>query len=166
MSSSIKKDSSSFSGTPVDIILDAKTAQEVEEEQDAHLGVKTVEAAEKVYGRYSKWFLFAGYVDVSELIINHYLHTDFRRLGLASYIYSLDGSTTYTYLAYATSAFGDHSLISSIQVAQSVIGECTVLHGACINKLTSLQWLSVNPLLQSSPTSRPEAPPTLLFVSN
>lgn len=42
-------------------------------------------------------------------------------LGLASYIYSLDGSTTYTYLAYATSTFGEHSLISSIQVAQSII---------------------------------------------
>ena len=69
MSSSIKKDSSSFTGTPRDIILDTKTAQEVEEEQDAHLGVKTVEAAEKVYGRYSKWFLFIGYVDASLLFV-------------------------------------------------------------------------------------------------
>lgn len=45
------------------------------------------------------------------------------RLGLASYIYSLDGSTTYTYLAYATSTFSEHSLISSIQVAQSIISK-------------------------------------------
>ncbi|KAI0755989.1 drug:h+ antiporter [Irpex lacteus] len=72
---------------------------------DAQLGVKTVEAAQKVYGPHSKWFLFLG-------------------LALASYIYSLDGTTTYTYLAYATSAFGEHSLISSVQVAQSVIIAC------------------------------------------
>ncbi|KAJ3548443.1 hypothetical protein NM688_g5297 [Phlebia brevispora] len=99
--SSIKKDSDSFGGT-ADVVIDPRTALELEEEQDAHVGVKTVEAAEKVYGKYSKWFLFIG-------------------LGLASYIYSLDGSTTYTYLAYATSTFSEHSLISSIQVAQSVI---------------------------------------------
>ncbi|KAI0092894.1 drug:h+ antiporter [Irpex rosettiformis] len=76
-----------------------------DDSHDAQLGVKTVEAAQKVYGRYSKWFLFLG-------------------LGLASYIYSLDGTTTWTYLAYATSAFGEHSLISSVQVAQSVIIAC------------------------------------------
>ncbi|KAF8198595.1 drug:h+ antiporter [Pholiota molesta] len=71
----------------------------------AHLGVKTVEATHKVYGKYSKWFLFIG-------------------LGLAAYIYSLDGTTTYSYLAFATSSFGDHSLISTIQVAQSIIIAC------------------------------------------
>ncbi|EMD31052.1 hypothetical protein CERSUDRAFT_163556 [Gelatoporia subvermispora B] len=85
--------------------LAASLVEELEAEQDAHVGVKKVEAAEKVYGRYSKWFLFIG-------------------LALASYIYSLDGSTTYTYLAFATSAFGGHSLISSIQVAQSIIVAC------------------------------------------
>ncbi|KAJ7709746.1 major facilitator superfamily domain-containing protein [Mycena rosella] len=42
-------------------------------------------------------------------------------LGLAAYIYSLDGTTTYTYLSYATSEFGDHSLIGPIQVAQGII---------------------------------------------
>ncbi|KDR72260.1 hypothetical protein GALMADRAFT_253088 [Galerina marginata CBS 339.88] len=68
----------------------------------AHHGVKTVEATHKIYGKYSKWFLFVG-------------------LGLAAYIYSLDGTTTYNYLAFATSSFGDHSLISTIQVAQSII---------------------------------------------
>ncbi|EKM58957.1 uncharacterized protein PHACADRAFT_25102 [Phanerochaete carnosa HHB-10118-sp] len=72
---------------------------------EAQVGVKTVEAAEKVYGKYSKWFLFIG-------------------LALASYIYSLDGSTTYTYLAYAASTFEEHSLISTIQVAQSIIIAC------------------------------------------
>ena len=43
------------------------------------------------------------------------------RIGLASYIYSLDGQTTYNYLPFATSAYDRHSLISTIQVAQSVI---------------------------------------------
>ncbi|OCH87436.1 drug:h+ antiporter [Obba rivulosa] len=85
--------------------LAPEVLEELEAEEDAHVGVKKVEAAEKVYGRYSKWFLFIG-------------------LGLASYIYSLDGSTTYSYLAFATSTFGGHSLISSIQVAQSIIVAC------------------------------------------
>ncbi|KZP28418.1 MFS general substrate transporter [Athelia psychrophila] len=82
--------------------LDTRTFVAVQAEQEAHLGVKTVEAAERVYGRFAKWFLFIG-------------------LGLASYIYSLDSSTTYTYLAFAASSFGEHSLISSIQVAQAII---------------------------------------------
>jgi len=68
----------------------------------AHLGVRTVEATHKVYGRYSKWALFIS-------------------LGLAAYIYSLDGSTTSSYLSYAASAFDEHSLISPIQVAQGVV---------------------------------------------
>ena len=58
------------------------------------------------------------------------------RLGLASYIYSLDSSTTYAYLAFAASAFGKHSLIASIQVAQSIIREFTslvTLHNPCVD---------------------------------
>ncbi|KAI1784448.1 drug:h+ antiporter [Ganoderma leucocontextum] len=92
---------------PEDVIpkLDQETLQVLQAEDDAHLGVKAVEAAEKVYGRYSKWFLFIG-------------------IGLACYIYSLDGTTTYNYLAFATSSFDKHSLISTIQVAQSVIIAC------------------------------------------
>ncbi len=43
------------------------------------------------------------------------------RIGLASYIYSLDGQTTYNYLPFAASAYDKHSLISTIQVAQSII---------------------------------------------
>ncbi|TDL21860.1 MFS general substrate transporter [Rickenella mellea] len=77
--------------------------EEVDDEvDDAHQGVKKVEAAERVYGKYTKWILFVS-------------------LGLASYIYALDSSTTPAYLAFASSAFGEHSLISSIQVAQSII---------------------------------------------
>ena len=60
MSASIKKDTDSFAGTPSDVLLDAKAAKEVEDATYAHVGVKTVEAAEKVYGKYSKWWLFIG----------------------------------------------------------------------------------------------------------
>lgn len=98
-----KKDSGSYhSGSPR---WDTVHHVSLADSEEPQVGVKTVEAAEKVYGKYSKWFLFIG-------------------LALASYIYSLDGSTTYTYLAYATSTFEEHSLISSIQVAQSIIIAC------------------------------------------
>lgn len=42
--------------------LDERTLEVLQAEEDAHLGVKRAEAAEKVYGRYSKWFLFVGCV--------------------------------------------------------------------------------------------------------
>ncbi|KAI9572565.1 MFS general substrate transporter [Boletus coccyginus] len=42
-------------------------------------------------------------------------------IALASYIYSLDASTTSAYLTFATSSFGEHSLLGSIAVAQSLI---------------------------------------------
>ncbi|GAB1522850.1 hypothetical protein RhiTH_005975 [Rhizoctonia solani] len=45
-------------------------------------------------------------------------------IGLAAYIYSLDGSTTWTYLAFAGSALNNHSLITTVQVAQSIIVAC------------------------------------------
>ncbi|KAK0190827.1 drug:h+ antiporter [Armillaria mellea] len=71
----------------------------------AHTGVEAVKATHKVYGKYSRWCLFIG-------------------IGLASYIYSLDGQTTYSYLTFAASALKDHSLISTIQTAQSIIIAC------------------------------------------
>ena len=48
---------------------------------------------------------------------------DTNRLGLASYIYSLDSSTTTNYLSFAASAFNAHALISSAQVSQGIVGE-------------------------------------------
>ncbi|KAH7922339.1 hypothetical protein BV22DRAFT_1121535 [Leucogyrophana mollusca] len=83
-------------------VLDEETIAALTAEQDAHVGVQKVEAAQRVYGRYSRWCLFIG-------------------LGLASYIYSLDASTTYVYLTFAASSFDKHSLLSSITVAQSLI---------------------------------------------
>ncbi|KAG7449141.1 drug:h+ antiporter [Guyanagaster necrorhizus] len=71
----------------------------------AHTGVEAVKATHKVYGKYSRWCLFIG-------------------IGLASYIYSLDSQTTYSYLAFAASALKDHSLISTIQTAQAIIVAC------------------------------------------
>ena len=51
-------------GLPEDAVpkLDKHALEVLQAEEDAHLGVKAVEAAEKVYGRYSKWFLFIGCV--------------------------------------------------------------------------------------------------------
>ncbi|TFK23755.1 ferrichrome-type siderophore transporter [Coprinopsis marcescibilis] len=69
---------------------------------EGHTGVRKIEATHKVFGRHSRWFLFIG-------------------LGLAAYIYSLDGTTTYSYLAFATSAFSKHSLLSTVQVVQIII---------------------------------------------
>ncbi|KXN81441.1 Siderophore iron transporter 3 [Leucoagaricus sp. SymC.cos] len=42
-------------------------------------------------------------------------------LGLAAYICSLGGTTAHTYLAFAASSFGHHSLLSTVQAAQSII---------------------------------------------
>ncbi|KAK1232837.1 hypothetical protein PQX77_004003 [Marasmius sp. AFHP31] len=73
-----------------------------ESSEKVDTGIRTVEATHKVYGKYSKWFLFIG-------------------LGLASYIYSLDSQTTYYYLSIAASDLDKHSLIATVQVAQAVI---------------------------------------------
>ncbi|KAJ7599324.1 drug:h+ antiporter [Mycena floridula] len=91
----LEASSSSKHSTATDVVVFAT-------DSEAHLGVQTVEATNQVYGRYSRWFLFLG-------------------LGLSSYIYSLDSQTTWAYLAFAASDLGHHSLISSIQTAQSII---------------------------------------------
>ncbi|KAI0666920.1 drug:h+ antiporter [Trametes maxima] len=85
--------------------LPPEVVEQIEAEEDAHAGVRAVEAAEHVFGPSSKWFLFIG-------------------IALASYVYSLDNQTTSNYLAFATSYFGAHSLISSLQVAQSILVAC------------------------------------------
>ncbi|KEP44899.1 drug:H+ antiporter [Rhizoctonia solani 123E] len=68
-------------------------------------GVRKSEAAQKVITGKHKVFLIIS-------------------IGLAAYMYSLDGTTTWTYLAFAGSAFNDHSLIATVQVAQSIIVAC------------------------------------------
>lgn len=110
-----KKDSDSIELPHLDVSDDASSVAGVA------LGVQTVEAAEKVYGKHTKWFLFLGHVllHIGSVLQLTSVSTS---LGLASYIYSLDGTTTYFYLPYATSEFDKHSLISTIQVAQAVVG--------------------------------------------
>ncbi|GAA5964033.1 hypothetical protein JCM3765_007847 [Sporobolomyces pararoseus] len=65
-------------------------------------GVRKVENAQRVWGRNSRIALFVG-------------------VALASYIYSLEGTTTYQYMAYATSSFSAHSLLGAIGTAQAII---------------------------------------------
>ncbi|BGP20482.1 hypothetical protein JCM10213v2_008643 [Rhodosporidiobolus nylandii] len=65
-------------------------------------GVLKVESAQRVWGRNSRIALFIG-------------------IALASYIYALDGNTTWQYQAYATSSFAQHSLLGAIATAQAII---------------------------------------------
>ncbi|KAG8793831.1 hypothetical protein FRC12_001461 [Ceratobasidium sp. 428] len=69
------------------------------------VGVRKAEAAQKVITGKHKVFLIIS-------------------IALAAYIYSLDGTTTWTYLAFAGSALGNHSLIAAVQVTQSIIVAC------------------------------------------
>ncbi|WVO17819.1 hypothetical protein L204_105517 [Cryptococcus depauperatus] len=65
-------------------------------------GVSKVEAAAAVWGPKSQWLLFIG-------------------IGLTAYIYSLDGVTTWQYLAYATSFALQHSVSGTISTANAII---------------------------------------------
>ncbi|GJN94076.1 hypothetical protein Rhopal_007140-T1 [Rhodotorula paludigena] len=65
-------------------------------------GVLKVENVNRVWGRNSKIALFVG-------------------IGLAAYIYSLDGTTTWQYQFYATSDFALHSLLGAIGTAQAIV---------------------------------------------
>ncbi|KAL7412825.1 major facilitator superfamily domain-containing protein [Mrakia frigida] len=65
-------------------------------------GTAKVEAAQQVWGKTSRAFLFLG-------------------LGLAVYVYSLDGVTTWQYLFYATSAVGAHALSGTVTTAGAII---------------------------------------------
>ncbi|GAA5894643.1 hypothetical protein JCM8208_006035 [Rhodotorula glutinis] len=65
-------------------------------------GVLKVESVNRVWGRNSKIALAIG-------------------IALASYIYSLEGSTTWQYAAYASSSFSQHSLLGAIATAQAII---------------------------------------------
>jgi len=46
-----------------DVEKDAAAALDISSEEEyVHQGVKTVEATNKIFGKYSKWALFVGYV--------------------------------------------------------------------------------------------------------
>ncbi|CED82571.1 Predicted transporter (major facilitator superfamily) [Phaffia rhodozyma] len=65
-------------------------------------GVAKVEAAQAVWTPLSKWALLIS-------------------IGLASYVYSLDGVTTYLFLYQATSTVLDHSLSGTVTTAAAII---------------------------------------------
>lgn len=91
-------------------------------------GVAAIEAVNRVWTPLSKTFLFIGWVldmiSHRKQTLTSLLYSAWRfflRIALVAYVYSLDGSTSYLYLAFATSSFQDHSLLSSISVAQAII---------------------------------------------
>ncbi|TYJ53742.1 hypothetical protein B9479_005650 [Cryptococcus floricola] len=71
-------------------------------DEEVLTGVSKVEAAAAVWGPKSQWFLFIG-------------------IALSAYIYSLDGTTTWQYLAYATSYVLEHSVSGTITTANAII---------------------------------------------
>ncbi|KAH8080721.1 drug:h+ antiporter [Cristinia sonorae] len=71
----------------------------------AHSGVTKIEAAHKVYGKWSKWILFGS-------------------MAVGAFVYSLERTTTYQYLAWAASDLNDHSRIATIEIARAVITSC------------------------------------------
>ncbi|KAJ3740665.1 drug:h+ antiporter [Lentinula detonsa] len=68
-------------------------------------GLAKVEAVQRVWGPKSRIVFWIG-------------------IALISYVYSLDGETTYTYQTYATSSFNQHSLLGAIATAQAIILAC------------------------------------------
>ncbi|WWC66478.1 uncharacterized protein I206_100380 [Kwoniella pini CBS 10737] len=75
---------------------------DAESQEHMLAGVAKVEALQAVWGPTSKWFLFGG-------------------IALSSYIYSLDGVTTWQYLSYATSSVLEHSVSGTISTANAII---------------------------------------------
>ncbi|GAA5919492.1 hypothetical protein JCM6882_008652 [Rhodosporidiobolus microsporus] len=80
----------------------AEQSKDGQVEQDP--GVTRIEALYQVFGRGRAIYLL------------------YLSIGLISYVYSLSGNTTGSYLAFATSAFSAHSLLGAIDVAVSLMG--------------------------------------------
>ncbi|BGP43753.1 hypothetical protein JCM10450v2_007944 [Rhodotorula kratochvilovae] len=57
-------------------------------------------------------------------------------IALAAYIYSLEGTTTWQYAAYATSSFSLHSLLGAIATAQAIVLAVTKLFAAKFSDVT------------------------------
>lgn len=94
----------------------------------AHAGVKRVEATHKVFKKYSKWALFIS-------------------LGLSAYVYSLDGTTTWYYLMFATSELDKHSYLATIGVVQMMIVACGKPIIAKISDVTSRAYAFLTVLI-------------------
>ncbi|KAI8140793.1 major facilitator superfamily domain-containing protein [Fennellomyces sp. T-0311] len=65
-------------------------------------GVAKVEAAQAVWGKRGYIFMLGG-------------------IWMSMYAYSLDGSTTFNYLQYATSSFSQHSMLGTVSTAGAII---------------------------------------------
>ncbi|GFZ47371.1 hypothetical protein JCM24511_05114 [Saitozyma sp. JCM 24511] len=61
-------------------------------------------------------------------------------IGLIAFVYSLASMTTYTYLAFATSAFSTHALLGTISVITSIMASVTQPFIAKVADLTSRPW--------------------------
>ncbi|KAG2225300.1 hypothetical protein INT45_005544 [Circinella minor] len=85
----------------VDIHSGDKLTTEVHDAQLSK-GVAKVEAAQAVWGRKGYFILLFGIL-------------------LVYYIYSLDGTTTFQYMAIATSSFGQHSMLGTVSTAGAII---------------------------------------------
>ncbi|KAF9065856.1 drug:h+ antiporter [Rhodocollybia butyracea] len=68
-------------------------------------GLAKVEAVKRVWGPKSRIAFWIG-------------------VALISYVYSLDGQTTWIYQVYATSSFNQHSLLGAVSTAQAIILAC------------------------------------------
>lgn len=100
--------------------LESSSHQEIDADQDTYIGVKAAEAVSKVYGRYSKWFLYVRYVfEFTTRTQRPYTNRRCFSIALAAYFFSLDDLTMPNYLTFAVSAYDKQSLISAIGVAQS-----------------------------------------------
>ncbi|KAI5479985.1 hypothetical protein MNV49_002275 [Pseudohyphozyma bogoriensis] len=71
---------------------------------DHQMGVGRIEGLYLVFGK--GWKIYMLYASI----------------GLICYCYSLESNTTYNYLAFATSSFGQHSLLGTISTVTSIIG--------------------------------------------
>lgn len=79
-----------------------ETADEAHASGTKTVGIKKIEAVSKQYGRWGKIFFFFC-------------------IFLVAYCYGLDSTTRYVFLAQAQSSYGHHSLLSTINVASSII---------------------------------------------
>ncbi|EIW80434.1 drug:h+ antiporter [Coniophora puteana RWD-64-598 SS2] len=82
--------------------LDTERAPSLATDKDGQASAKKLEATRNAFTHRSRWSLFIG-------------------LGLVAYANSLDISTTDTFLTFATSSLGAHSLLSAVTVAQLIV---------------------------------------------
>ncbi|KXJ94672.1 major facilitator superfamily domain-containing protein [Microdochium bolleyi] len=82
--------------------LPGRSSSDTEAEAEAQDGVKAIEAISMTW---TKWGLIAAYFSIF----------------LMAFTTSLEGQVTYSVVAFATSSFGEHSLISTVYTIQGVV---------------------------------------------